>query len=298
MTTTTPTTPDTTGTTAPPALLRVAVPNKGSLSETAGQMLAEAGYTGRRDPKELHVVDERNGVEFFYLRPRDIATYVGSGALDVGVTGRDLLIDSGSEAREIASLGFADSTFRFAGPVGRYTELQQIDGLRVATSYPGLVGRFLREHGVEVTLIRLDGAVESAIQLGVADVIADVVETGTTLRKAGLEIFGPVILKSTAVLVSGAGEPEGIPVLLRRLQGVLVAREYVLLDYDCPVALLETATALAPGFESPTVSPLHDPEWVAVRVMVPRADMNQVMDRLYDLGARAILVTSIHAARL
>ncbi|WP_208856920.1 ATP phosphoribosyltransferase [Rathayibacter oskolensis] len=281
------------------ALLRVAVPNKGSLSETAAQMLAEAGYSGRRDPKELHVVDERNGVEFFYLRPRDIATYVGSGALDVGVTGRDLLIDSGSEAREIASLGFADSTFRFAGPAGRYTALEQIDGLRVATSYPGLVGRFLREHGVDVTLIRLDGAVESAIQLGVADVIADVVETGTTLRKAGLEIFGPVILDSTAVLVSAAaGDADGIPVLLRRLQGVLVAREYVLLDYDCPVSLLEDATAIAPGFESPTVSPLHDAEWVAVRVMVPRADMNQVMDRLYDLGARAILVTSIHAARL
>ncbi|WP_204162075.1 MULTISPECIES: ATP phosphoribosyltransferase [unclassified Rathayibacter] len=288
-------------TTTPPAataLLRVAVPNKGSLSETAGQMLAEAGYVGRRDPKELHVVDERNGVEFFYLRPRDIATYVGSGALDVGVTGRDLLIDSGSQAREIASLGFADSTFRFAGPAGRYSSLEQIDGLRVATSYPGLVGGFLREHGVEVTLIRLDGAVESAIQLGVADVIADVVETGTTLRKAGLEIFGPVILDSTAVLVSAAGEPAGIPVLLRRLQGVLVAREYVLLDYDCPASLLEEATAIAPGFESPTVSPLHDPEWLAVRVMVTRADMNQVMDRLYDLGARAILVTSIHAARL
>lgn len=279
-------------------MLRIAVPNKGSLSETAALMLAEAGYTGRRDPKELHIVDERNGVEFFYLRPRDIATYVGSGALDVGVTGRDLLLDSGSSAVETASLGFGGSTFRFAGPAGKYSELSQLEGLRIATSYPGLVGDFLRDAGIQVTLIKLDGAVESAIQLGVADVIADVVETGTTLRKAGLEIFGPVILNSIAVLISSPTEPAGASVLLRRLQGVLVAREFVLMDYDVPVALLDAATEVTPGFESPTVSPLHDPEWVAVRVMVPRRDTNQIMDALYDLGARAILVSPIHAARL
>ncbi|PJJ63148.1 ATP phosphoribosyltransferase [Compostimonas suwonensis] len=279
-------------------MLRIAVPNKGSLSETAAQMLLEAGYSGRRDPKELHHSDPRNDVEFFYLRPRDIATYVGSGALDVGITGRDLLLDSGSSAVETASLGFGRSTFRFAGPAGEFSELADMAGLRVATSYPGLVGDFLAEAGVSVALIKLDGAVESAVRLGVADVIADVVETGTTLRNAGLEVFGPVILQSNAVLVSSPEEKPGVATLLRRLQGVLVAREYVLMDYDCPVAILDEATALVPGFESPTVSPLHDPEWVAVRVMVPRTETNLVMDRLYDLGARAILVSSIHAARL
>ena len=107
-------------------MLRIAVPNKGSLSDTAAQMLYEAGYTGRRDSRELIVADPRNGVEFFYLRPRDIATYVGSGALDVGITGRDLLLDSGSEAGEIASLGFGDSTFRFAGPPGAFDTLQDL----------------------------------------------------------------------------------------------------------------------------------------------------------------------------
>ncbi|MBF4616545.1 ATP phosphoribosyltransferase [Clavibacter sp. VKM Ac-2873] len=279
-------------------MLRVAVPNKGSLSETAAQMLAEAGYAGRRDPKELYVLDARNDVEFFYLRPRDIATYVGSGALDVGITGRDLLIDSASEAAETAELGFAGSTFRFAGPVGRFADLADLAGVRIATSYPVLVGGFLREHGVEAQLIRLDGAVESAIQLGVADAIADVVETGTTLRKAGLEIFGPVILRSTAVLISGAEEKPGAATLLRRLEGVLVARRYVLMDYDVPLSLLDAATAITPGIESPTISPLQDPAWVAVRSMVPRDDTNQIMDRLHEVGARAILVSPIHAARI
>lgn len=281
-------------------MLRVAVPNKGSLSETASQMLLEAGYSGRRDPKSLYLADERNGVEFFYLRPRDIATYVGSGALDVGITGRDLLLDSGSKAVEVAALDFGSSTFRFAGPAGRYTDLHDLEGVRVATSYAGLVRDFLAEHGVTAELVSLDGAVESAVQLGVADAIADVVETGTTLRAAGLEIFGPVILRSTAVLISSAtdGEPQGLDVLQRRLQGVLVARQYVLMDYDLPVRLLDEATKIAPGFESPTVSPLHDPEWAAIRVMVSRYDTNQIMDSLYELGARAIIVTPIHAARL
>ena len=279
-------------------MLRIAVPNKGSLAESAAAMLSEAGYSGRRDPRDLHVVDERNNAEFFYLRPRDIATYVGSGALDVGITGRDLLLDGDSEAVEIAELGFGHSTFRFAGPTGTFSALAQLEGARVATSYPELVSRFLATHGVSVTLIRLDGAVESAVRLGVADAVADVVSTGSTLRKAGLEIFGPVLLESVAVLMSANPNVPGISTLARRLHGVLVAQQYVLMDYDCPRHLLEAACAIAPGIESPTVSPLHDPAWVAVRVMVPRADRNDVMDQLYDLGARAILVSAIHAARL
>jgi ATP phosphoribosyltransferase len=279
-------------------MLRIAVPNKGALSETAAEMLLEAGYTGRRDPRALSVRDERNDVEFFYLRPRDIATYVGSGALDVGITGRDLLLDSRSPAKEISSLDFGESTFRFAGPPGAFVGLDDLAGLRVATSYPALVGDFLARSGVQVIIVGLDGAVESAVSLGVADAVADVVSTGSTLRAQGLEIFGPVILDSTAVLISSHADIAGVSTLQRRLQGVLVARQYVLIDYDVPVKLLELATQVTPGIESPTVSPLHDPGWVAVRAMVPRADTNHVMDELYEIGARAILVSSIHAARI
>ncbi|MBC7725657.1 MAG: ATP phosphoribosyltransferase [Burkholderiaceae bacterium] len=279
-------------------MLRVAVPNKGSLSEIAADMLVEAGYTGRRDPRALSAVDPRNDVEFFYLRPRDIATYVGSGALDVGITGRDLLLDSGSTATEIASLDFGDSTFRFAGPAGRFAGLADLAGIRVATSYPGLVGDFLAAQGVSAELVRLDGAVESAVKLGVADAVADVVSTGSTLRAQGLEIFGPVILDSTAVLISSGAALPGIDTLHRRLRGVLVARQYVLMDYDLPLELVEAAAQITPGRESPTVSPLRDPAWVAVRAMVAKTDTNSVMDELYQLGARAIIVSSIHAARI
>ena len=279
-------------------MLKVAIPNKGTLSETATEMLIEAGYTGRRDPRSLHVIDERNDVEFYYLRPRDIATYVGSGALDVGITGRDLLLDSASSAVELDDLGFGQSTFRFAAPPGAFTSINQLKGIRVATSYSTLVEKFLEQHGVAAQLVQLDGAVESAIRLGVADAIADVVSTGSTLKSQGLEVFGPVILESAAVLISANPNLAGIDVLRRRLAGVNVARQYVLMDYDLPASLIEAASSITPGFESPTISPLRDADWVAVRVMVPTSQMNQIMDDLYELGARAILVSAIHAARI
>lgn len=276
--------------------LRVAVPNKGTLSDAAVDMLVEAGYVGRPDTRALSVPDEKNGVEFYFLRPRDIATYVGQGALDVGITGRDLLLDSDAPAREVQALDFGFSTFRFAGPAGM--SLDDLGGKRVATSYPHLVRTFLHSHGIDAEAVRLDGAVESAVRLGVADAVADVVSTGRTLKSQGLEIFGPVILESEALLIAGPESPEGIDTLQQRLQGVLVARQYVLMDYDLPVSLLEEATAISPGIESPTVSPLQDSDWVAVRAMVPRGEQHDVMDRLYALGARAILVSSIHAARI
>jgi ATP phosphoribosyltransferase len=279
-------------------LLRVAVPNKGILSESAIAMLKEAGYTVRRDPKDLHVVDQTHGIEFFYLRPRDIATYVGSGSLDVGFTGLDLLLDSRSKAESVADLGFGGSTFRFAGPVGQFKYLSDLAGKRVATAYPHLVEDFLKAEGVSVELVQLDGAVEVAVRLGVADAVADVVSTGNTLRQAGLEIFGPVILESSAHLIVAPNRKADHMQLLRRMQGVLVAREYVIFDYDCPAELVAQASAITPGIESPTISPMRDTDWVAVRSLVPANAINAKMDELYELGARAILVSAIHAARI
>ena len=276
------------------------MPNKGSLSEPASQMLREAGYRQRADSKELVLADPDNGVEFFFLRPRDIAIYVGSGRLDVGITGEDLLLDSGADAEVVLPLGFANSTFRFAALAGSASSLHDLSGKRIATAYPGLLERHLSESGVAATVIRLDGAVETAVRLGVADAIADVVETGTTLRNAGLEIFGEPLLRSQAALIRQVGaEPnQQVEQLVRRLQGVLIARQYVLMDYDVSDELLEKAVAVTPGFESPTVSPLRTPGWSAVRSMVPRKDTNRIMDELWAIGARAILVTDIHACRL
>ena len=279
--------------------LRIAVPNKGALTQAATEILRESGYRQRSDSKELVLVDSENDVEFFYLRPRDIALYVGEGTLDVGITGRDLLLDSGAKAEEVMGLGFGRSRFHFAGPAGRYSTLADLAGLRIATSYVGVVEDYLLRHGIEATVTRLDGAVETSIQLGVADVIADVVETGSTLRAAGLATFGEVILESEAVLITRGGEvPDDFEIFRRRLEGVLVARSYVMMDYDIEESCLDEATRFAPGREGPTISPLGKPGWVAVRVMVPRAGSQRLMDDLYSLGARAILLTDIHACRL
>jgi ATP phosphoribosyltransferase len=281
-------------------MLRIAIPNKGSLADESIAILKEAGYKQRTDSRDLVLVDTSNSVEFYYLRPRDIAIYVGSGELEAGITGRDLLIDSGAHATEVMALNFGGSTFRFAGPAGKGYSLKDINGMRVATAYPGLVASHLVSLGVSAEVVRLDGAVESSVRLGVADLIADVVSTGNTLRQAGLEIFGEPILTSEAILISrkDVALPPDLEVLIRRLQGVVTARQYVLMDYDIKKSDVDAACAITPGLESPTISPLQNPDWLAVRAMVLRSQTNKVMDDLYALGARGILVTDIHACRL
>ena len=279
-------------------MIRIAVPNKGSLADSSIAILKEAGYRQRVDARDLVLLDPENGVEFYYLRPRDIAIYVGSGELEAGITGRDLLIDSGAPAKEVLNLGFGGSTFRFAGSADREWKISDLAGKRIATAYPGLVANHLKDLKISAEVVRLDGAVESSVRLGVADVIADVVSTGNTLRQAGLKIFGEPILKSEAVLIKNASQADGLEILMRRLQGVVTARQYVLLDYDIPRSALDRACELTPGLESPTISPLQKADWVAVRAMVPRQDTNAVMDDLWTLGARGILVTDIHACRL
>ncbi len=281
-------------------MLRVAVPNKGQLSDPARDMLREAGYAAAANSRELVVQDPENDVEFFFLRPRDIATYVGRGTLDVGITGEDLLADSGSQATTILELGFAPSTFRLAAPQGLAKTANDLAGKRIATSYPTILNNWLTKQGLSADVVTLDGAVENAVRLGVADAVADVVATGTTLKQAGLEIIGDPIFKSQSVLISRSNieDQNAVDVFVRRLQGVITARAYVLVDYDIPNTLIEKACVITPGIESPTVSSLHDSAWSAVRAMVPRKQVHAVMDELYDLGARGVIVTDIHACRI
>ena len=281
-------------------MLRIAVPNKGSLADSSIAILKEAGYRQRADARDLILIDPENSVEFYYLRPRDIAIYVGTGELEAGITGRDLLIDSGATSEEILPLDYGRSTFRFAAPTGKLSDIKELSGKRVATAYPGLVNDYLKKNSISANVVRLDGAVESSIRLGVADVIADVVSTGNTLKQAGLATFGDVILQSEAILIKRKGAPTlpELEILVRRLQGVVTARQYVLLDYDVPSDSVEKACAITPGLESPTISPLQKSGWVAVRAMVLRKDTNRLMDELWAVGARGILVTDIHACRL
>lgn len=283
-------------------MLRVAVPNKGALSETAQQMLAESGYRRRHDGKDLTVLDDAHGVEFFFLRPKDIATYVGSGDLDLGITGRDLAWESGAPVTERLALGFGRSTFRYAGAADAGWTVDKLAGVRIASAYPRLVRADLAERGIDATVIPLDGAVEISIQLGVADAIADVVGSGRTLRQHGLVPFGEVLCASEAVMIErDDADPAGAVArdqLVARVRGVVYGQQYVMLDYNCPRELLEATAALTPGIDSPTVSDLADPTWVAVRALVPRKGVNGVMDELAALGARAILASDIRAARL
>ncbi|WP_076464935.1 ATP phosphoribosyltransferase [Actinomyces mediterranea] len=281
-------------------MLRIAVPNKGSLSEPAISLLSEAGYKTRRRGRELVLTDKDNDVELFFLRPRDIAVYVGRGSIEAGITGRDLLLDSGTDAIEYRPLGFARSTFRFAAPIGTVSTVEDIRGKRVGASYDRLVRNYLADHGIEAEVVHLDGAVESSVRLGVADLIADVVETGSTLKAAGLEVFGDPILTSEAVLITrrDVEDHPGLATLNRRLEGVQVARSYVLVDYNVREEDLEATIALAPGFDSPTISSLLNSEWRAVRVMTRADGVNLVMDRLHEAGARGIIVTELTASRL
>lgn len=278
--------------------LKVALPNKGSLAEPAISIFRSAGFRQRSDTKDLIFLDPENEIEFYYLRPRDIATYVGSGELDLGITGRDLLLDSGASAQEILDLEFGRSTMRFAAPDGSgIRSLADIKGKRIATSYPRLVDDYIKKSGINATIVELDGAIESAVRLGVADLIADVVATGSTLRQAGLVAFGEPLSISTAILIARSKDPS-FDLLVRRLQGVVFARQYVLIDYDVSQENLTAACEVTPGFESPTISPLQKEGWFAVRAMVPRKEMHQIMDRLYGMGARGILITEIHSCRL
>lgn len=281
-------------------MFKVAIPNKGALSEGAVKILSDAGYRCSRHSRELVVRDAEHEVEFIFLRPRDIAVYVGSGLIHAGITGRDLAMDSEAEVDECLSLKFGRSRFCYAGPKGEGLAPDKLGGKRIATSYPNIVRQDLKQRGIEATVVRLDGAVEISIQLGVADVIADVVESGRTLVEAGLEIFGEPIMKSEAVVISRQGTERGAALgsLLKRIEGILVAREFVLLEYVVPKANLKQACAITPGVKSPTISPVSEDDWMAVAAMVKDAGLNRIIDQLSDLGAKGIIAQEIRTCRL
>jgi len=281
--------------------LKLAIPNKGALSEGAARLLGEAGYRCVRGGRELIVADCANGIDFVFLRPRDIALYVGRGIIDLGITGRDLAADSGAEVAELLPLGFGKSRFCFAAPATQKLTVSELNGKRIATSYPVLLGGILKKLGLNSTVVKLDGAVEISIRLGVADAIADVVESGATLREAGLAVMGEPLLHSEALLVGRSADmaerPE-VRKLIGRLLGIIRASQYAMVEYDIPRSRLAEACRITPGVESPTVAPLSNPDWVAVKAMVCRKDCNRIMDELYDIGARGIFVADIRSCRL
>lgn len=282
-------------------MIRIALPNKGSLSEEAATLVKAAGYNVRRDAKELSVLDAPNDVEFLFLRPRDIAVYVGKGIVDLGITGRDLLQDSAVEAVELLALGFGKSRFCYAVPNDSPLTVEQLNGHRIASSYPNIVKADMAKRGFDCQVIKLDGAVEISIRLGVADAIADVVESGSTMRQAGLKPIGEPVMLSEAILIARSTEhatQTQIHSFLQRVQGILTARNYVIVEYDVPAKHLAEVCEITPGVESPTVSPLSKPEWFAVKSLVPRKELNGIIDRLEAHGARGIIVMDLRTCRM
>jgi ATP phosphoribosyltransferase len=283
-------------------MLQIALPNKGALSDGAVDLADEAGYNCRRRGRELSVRDPDHGVEFIFLRPRDIATYVSKGIIDLGVTGLDLTHDSGADVTHVMDLGFGNARFCYAVPKSSdLTPDEFTSDTRIATSYDDLVRQDLAERGIDADVVALDGAVEISIQLGVADAIADVVQTGRTIDEAGLQTTGDPILHSQAILVAQNGETaqrEKAQLFAERVKGILVAREYVVVEYDLPNAKLDEARQITPGIESPTVSPLNKDGWVAVKAMARRSRANAIMDDLQALGARGIIITTIRTCRI
>jgi ATP phosphoribosyltransferase len=288
-------------------MLRVALPNKGTLAEPAATMMREAGYRQRSDSRDLSIADDDNDIEFFYLRPKDIATYVGSGDLQLGVTGADLKEESGSQVQSLLELGFGASKFRYAAmDDGEIKTVEDLEGKRIATSYPRLVRAHLARARVRAEIVKLDGAVEISVHLGLADAVADVVSSGRTLRQHGLVVIGDAIAESQATLIEREPRPDREQtaevgrmkrVFTERLRGVVLARQYLMMEYDCPKTLKDQAVKITPGLQAPTISPLADEAWVAVRSMVRRNAANRVMDQLAALGAKAILTTDIRSCR-
>ena len=283
-------------------MLQIALPNKGALSDDAVDLADEAGYHCRRRGRELSVRDTDHGVEFIFLRPRDIATYVSKGIIDLGVTGLDLTYDSGADVEHVMDLGFGNARFCYAVPKSSdLTPDKFTSDTRIATSYDDLVRQDLEKRGIDADVVPLDGAVEISIQLGVADAIADVVQTGRTIDQAGLKTTGDPILRSQAILVAQnpeTAQKEKAQRFAERIKGILVAREYVVVEYDLPEDKLDAAREITPGIESPTVSPLNKEGWVAVKAMARRSRGNEIMDDLHDLGARGIIITTIRTCRI
>lgn len=282
-------------------MLQIALPNKGALAKDSVELIKTAGYQCQRSGRELRIKDTENETLFYFLRPRDIVTYVSNGVLDLGITGRDFMIEQQANLEEILPLGFGAARLCYAGPHHQNLSVNDFEGLRIATSFKHLVSVDLEARNVQAEIVPLDGAVEVSIQLGVADVVADLVQTGRTLEEAQLSVIGEPILETEALLVGRAGILEtetAADLFVRRLQGILLARTYVMIEYDCPRTSLEKACEVTPGIESPTIAPLSKPDWVAIKAMAHRKDTNRIMDDLEDLGAKGILVTDIRTCRI
>jgi ATP phosphoribosyltransferase len=280
--------------------LRIGIPSKGRLAEGAIELLREAGLRFRRQDRGLFAPVHDVPIDVTFLRTDDIPVLCAEGAIDLGIAGSDLVAEAGVNVIDRLSLGMGKC--RLAICVPEQCDIQQpadLDGSSVATSFPNLAQTYLREHQAEVHVVELSGSVEVMIALGVANAIVDLVETGSTLVANKLRILAEIGTYETVLIQSPKTiHPMLVDRIVRRIEGVVIARSYSLLEYNIQQAHLAAAEKITPGFESPTVNRLEEKGWCSVRAMVKRGEVVDVMEQLESLGATAILETAISNCRL
>jgi ATP phosphoribosyltransferase len=279
-------------------MIKVALPNKGQLFDRTMEILGACGYRVNKALRSLSTMDEENDVEFFFLRPGDIPVYIANGLLDAGITGQDFVAERGLTPTCLFPLNYGHSKLCAAVPAHtNWDTLDAIQGKRIATSFPNLTARTFPDRS---KLVELEGAVEISVRLGIADAVVDLVETGSTLKQAGLKIVGAPLFESRAALFAhpGSEEQPELVTMRNRLEGKVLAQEYMMVEYDCPAAILDAACAITPGIESPTIMALAKPGWSSVKSMVKRRESQKIMDKLAALGCRGILLSTLESVRI
>lgn len=280
-------------------MIKVALPNKGVLFEPTLDLLQACGYRVSRAGGTLTSFDIENEVEFYFLRPGDIPLYVSNGILDAGVTGKDFVAEKAQTPALLVDLAYGHSRLCAAVPAdSALRTLEDVAKATMATSFPCITRS--RFPGQDLRLVELEGAVEIAVRLGIAEAVVDVVDTGKTLREAGLRIVGEPLFRSNAALFAHPGREflDEVTTMRARIEGKLVALAYMMVEYDCPGVLLSQACAITPGIESPTVAPLQTEGWYAVKAMIRKREAHRIMDDLSKLGCKGILLTTIESARI
>jgi ATP phosphoribosyltransferase len=280
--------------------LRIGVPSKGRLADQAAQLLADAGLTFRRQDRSLFARVQEIPVDITFLRTGDIPVLCAEGAIDMGISGSDLIRESQVDVITRLALGVGKCRLAVCIPEDSGVRTPtDLDGCRIATSFPRITQRYLEEHDASAHLVTLSGSVEIMIALGVADAIVDLVETGSTLAANRLRVLDEIDCYETVLIQNHEARHAAVADrIVRRLEGVVIARGYSLLEYNIPRAKLADAEKITPGFNSPTVNTLEEPGWCAVRAMVRRSEVISVMEQLEALGASAILETQISNCRL
>ncbi len=280
--------------------LRIGLPSKGRLSEIAIELLSQAGLSFRRQSRGLFRAVSGLPIDLVFLRTDDIPTLCAEGAIDMGITGSDLVEEAAVDVHVRMKLGVGRCRLAICVPDDASLKTAaDLNKTRIATSFPHITERYLAQHSATAHLVSLSGSVEVMIQLGIADAIVDLVETGSTLAANRLRILDEIDSYETVLIQnSRCADPLTADRVVRRLEGVVIARDYSLLEYNVPREMLAEAEAITPGFNSPTVNSLEDADWCSVRVMVKRHDVIEAMERLETLGASAIIETPISNCRL